>query len=366
MERNHVFDEFALSNRQNALTINSYSVDEPEDLGIDDSSGDWEVGDIWDPVFGNYPDMTNRFSVPQGLTEVGSVLTSTDLLLGIDFLTLFIRPLDFIEEAIWEWDRTSSPNDGTQVVVRKTKRIISTGHTVDLFHCHWEDTGQMFLVAAFNPSEGGSLVDLESALEISSAVYADIGELVVLEEPLETVRLGRVDVTADIAPIANMSALSKAIASATPKVRWGKNDFQGSGSRGGRTVEHWTKTQGKIMFYDKSAEAGISVPTARFEARIEKQARKKRGLVYVADLTAKNIREAFDFYIQPFLYPLATSVGLVATVEGFGPRITTEAIGALWCEEMGIPIQVNANRKVKHRQVIRSLGIVTTQDLIRI
>ena len=366
MERNHVFDEFALSNRQNELTSNLYSVDAPEALGIDDSSDDWEVGDIWDPMFGNYPDMTNRFPVPQGLTEVGSVLTSTDLLLGIDFLTLFIRPLDFIEEAIWEWDRISSPNDGTQVVVRKTKRIISTGHTVDLFHRHWLETGQMFLVATFNPSEGGSLVDLESAKEISRAVYDDIGELVVLDEPVETVRIGRIDVTADIAPVASMNALSRAISSATPKVRWGKKDTQSSGSRGGRTIEHWTKSQGKVMFYDKSAEAGLSLPTARFEVRIEKQARKKRGLVYVADLTTENIREAFHFYIQPFLYPLATSVGLVATVEGFGPRITTEAIGALWCEEMGIPIQVNANRKVKHRQVIKSLGIVTTQDLIRI
>jgi hypothetical protein len=296
------------------------------------------------------------------VADVGLLLQSEGLRLGIDKLVLYSEPLQL---CAWEFDTTSVIHGEVSQGAGLKYFPLPSGHDVRVSLRVSPEGVPFRMQTSFNPSQDRPLVALPDALALAEEVWAETAQLVEHAHPVADARIGRVDVAADFAPIEEMDAVFCALNMAAPKKHWTTQAIASTGTRGGATVKHSTKTAGEITAYDKSAQARLSVPTLRIEAKVFKTARKKLGLQYVRDLNDRSVRQAFDTLVEPFVAALVHRPLAAVAPQGVRHRKVVEAIGELRLRELGLEgvLPLSSERRRELREIIRHLGILKTEDL---
>lgn len=360
MDELREFPALDLSNRRNEIQRSPYffpARDHPKPiLTVEEAASEY--------ILTEFSDMTNSSDHPLSCDEIGRLLLSDDLKIGIDYLMLYLYPFLIRRNRILEWDEPPRLANDQQSMLWRTKRIIQTGHEVDVFMRQNIDHPDAFMSVSFNPSENSTLVSVSDSISLIETVLDDVAELVSLAGDLSEIRIGRVDVSADFSPVSDLELLRRVLTSAAPKPRWGKNEYLTSGGGGGWTVEHRTKYRGKVIAYNKSAKSRLPLPTVRFEARIDKGARGKYELRTIGDLKESALLQVLKDYVEPFAESLIQSGTVDDALAAFKPRIINEAIGALWCEENGFPVPVDRDRRALHRNVYKALSVSSISDLL--
>jgi hypothetical protein len=317
----------------------------------------------WAPLMTDYETAINTADHPLAAKEIGEILSSEHLQIGIDKLDFMTEPLYMHEQARWEFDTTTVRNDHQPGVEYRTSLILSGGQLIRLYCREPQENAPIFLSVTFNPSQNRSLATIDQALKIGEEAWDAISDLFVLPGTFHTARINRLDISADITPIADLRGVLNALNHVTPRPRWKRTNVESTGATGGITVSHSTKTFGAITVYDKSAQASLDTPTIRFEAKLYKGARKKFDLQHVHQINETSARKAFDHFVDPFRLALLRQLDLSAAINQFCERRTIEAIGFLCCSTNGIPLTPSRERTYLLRRIIKTLGVNSIDEL---
>ena len=317
----------------------------------------------WAPLMNDYETALNTADHPLSAREIGEVLSSEHLQLGIDRLDFMTEPWGLREGAEWEFDKTTRHNNQQPGYALETTRILSGGQSIRLWYRQPAENTAPLLIVRFNPSQGGPLVTVDQALEIGQEAWENVAELVIHSETFADATILNLDIAADFAPVDDLQGVLNTLVHVRPRPRWTKKHIDSAGKRGGISVTHSTSTVGAITVYDKSAESTLDTPTIRFETKISKRARAKFGLERIDKVTDDLIRSVFDQFAGPFRDGLLSQLDFDAAKELFGDRLTMEALGFKLAEDIGLPLAVSRERSYKIRRILKTLGINTIDDL---
>jgi len=310
-----------------------------------------------------YSDVTNLLSTSDSIREIGDLFQSDLFLIGVDKLALGMCPWGKKEEAIYEWDTKRLLNHHSPGFEFTKTFIAMSGHKVFVYLKENATDSSLYMKISFNPSENRRLVSIDDSVKIAESIIKETESLVFLPKGIGEVRIQTLHLTADFFPVNDLADVLRTIETAKPKKGWQHSTHRSSGKYGGVSVTHKTKTAGAIIAYDKSAQAGLSQPTLRIEAKVSKKARNKYGLIALSDLTEPRSRDAFVDLVSPFVNVLEARKPLGEDLS-FRPQTIAEAVGAMWLSQNNFSLAFNKSSTDRHRKVYRSLGITHTDDLL--
>jgi len=317
----------------------------------------------WAPLMNNYETALNTADHPLAAREIGEILSSEDLQLGIDRIDFMTQPWGLREGAEWEFDKTTRHNNHQPGYAMETTRILSGGQSIRLWYRQPADNTPPLLIVRSNPSQNRSLATIDQALEIGQEAWDNVGELVIHTGTFADAAILNIDIAADFSPVADLNGLLRTLNHVRPMPRWSKKHFKSVGPTGGITVEHFTKTTGAMTIYNKSAQASLDTPTIRFEAKVFKAARKRFGLQHIFEISEDAVRPAFDHLVSQFRQALQSQLALDPAIDHFGQRRLIEAIGYLYCTSNGVPLEVSRERRYLLHKILKDMGVTGLDDL---
>ncbi|MCD9624200.1 hypothetical protein [Rhabdothermincola salaria] len=307
-------------------------------------------------------DKTTQAISPVTFSDAQRLLQDPSLEIGIDKVEL-CAPITTVNITPYECDKftmhQSVATGGSWLLTKE----LSGGQTIRISAFFRGDATGGSITATFNPSQDGPLLGLDAAQPFLEEAFHEMMDVSAVAVPQEDVRIQRLDLAVDFSPIADMRMFFVAARAVKPRPQWHSVHYA-PGSRRGETIYHKAKTVGEVRIYDKSAQAGLSEPTVRFEASLKRRPLKKHGLDTLGNLSEARLRAAFDDLMTPF-YPGTTPIlGLNDLLEeGVKTRHLAEAIGARLLKECGLDPGYPDARVRQHRKIWNQLGLASTDEL---
>ncbi len=196
-----------------------------------------EADSVWARLINNYERAINTADHPLAGREIGQILSSEDLQLGIDKLDFQTHPWGLQPGAEWEFDKRTLRNDHRPGWEYHTSLILESEQVVNLYYRAPEDDTPGSLIVRFNPSQNSQLVTAAQALMIGQEAWDQIGQFVIHASAFIDASILRVDLAADVSPVDDMRRLMGTLNHVQPRPRWEKRSFSSTGKTGGETVD---------------------------------------------------------------------------------------------------------------------------------
>jgi hypothetical protein len=228
--------------------------------------------------------------------DIGKRLLCPDINIGIDKMKV-VFPVIGPKLPLDQWDSKS---------IRKMKYGASeTAHIhvpTDLhgecsigYNCH-PVKGRIGWVE-FNPSKmmhsDGHLADIGEAYECLDHVLTIATGYLNFYVEAESVSFHRLDVTVDLSPVIDLQRALYLARSARPYLRGKPELTLNQKTLELETVMFKTKRTGTVLFYDKSAEAGLDEPTLRIEVQVSRRELMKKGPRHLGEFSLDLLRPLF-------------------------------------------------------------------------
>jgi hypothetical protein len=198
---------------------------------------------------------------------------------------------------MYEWDHAGASQGITSTLQCRKTLELASGVPCRLFY-RGGVTSSPTAKVELNPSSNRPLVDLRQALNDLEEGYDHLLYLVETRTLLEDLRVNRVDVSMDIAPVKKpvliLEMLSKIYVPYQGNVATMKNGRMQSISIG-------NNSQGYMKIYNKGVQARRKTTTLRFEAQLQNEALVDGRIRTVSDLTLEKLGSAWMDKIQPVL-----------------------------------------------------------------
>ncbi len=326
----------------------------------------WTMNDTLEEIKGKYESRSS--SELLSCDQVGEQLSDPDLPLGIDRLSLsFLTSKVFANPPV-AWEETRAPK-GMYTKVKHSVSLDVLEGKVYLQVIHGF-TGRWVWVD-FNPSalklgkKSPQVLPVEEIWPVIERVIDTVSYFVDVSVPIEEMFVSRIDVTQSVWRVADMQRLL-AIVEECPFNHRVKS-VTTKHKRLIETVAMRTKKSGGFSVYDKTTQARLSVPVARFEVCARKRI-VKRHCRQLKNLDQAACRKIFDYYLGKTIkrlqeLPRLPIDDILADKKDAKALIEMLGIGAL--REMGhhYPVSKYAERN-KYRPLLQRFGAVSMGHLI--
>jgi len=228
--------------------------------------------------------------------DIGKRLLCPDINIGIDKMKV-VFPVSSPRLPLNQWDSKS---------IRKMKYGASeTAHIYVPTDLHsecsigynWNPVKGRIGWVEFNPSKvmnsDGHLADIGEAYECLDHVLNIATGYLNFHIDAEDVSFHRLDVTVDLGPVIDLQRALYLARSARPYLRGKPELTLNQKTLEVETVMFKTRRTGTVLFYDKSAEAGLDEPTLRVEVQVLRRELMKKGPRNLGEFSLDLLRPLF-------------------------------------------------------------------------
>jgi hypothetical protein len=231
--------------------------------------------------------------------DIGTILSSDELSLGIDKVKVFWFPKQHNEsEDLWRKATLDLVDN-----VKRGNSPLEVGYGTATLRFSSGNPG--LASVEFNPSTvlhyDRSLATLDEAIAALAQVLEVAAEYVAIPPQASDYGLSRIDLTVDFEPVSDMqhllhlASLSRPYRTTNPRIT--KSHLTSES----QSVSFTTKSSGKVIFYDKSAERREEGRRFRVEVTLDRKNLQRLGQSDLSSLTESALRTAAQHRLQHFV-----------------------------------------------------------------
>jgi hypothetical protein len=313
-------------------------------------------------TFNNNPEDT-----PLTHVEIGENLSDPLLELGVDKLKVWF-PLKRILAGSEDWASCKEERGGLRpnaVVGQQWMPLGYHGFSTGIS----TKNGQLGWVE-INPSkvanQDGKLVGITRSVELLLEALQQTRDLFEIRADLNEFNIHRLDLTVDLAPVADMQYLLDLATKASPFRAVAPSIRQHPRTGEKESVTHATRSTSCVICYDKSKKEKYKTPTFRIEVQAKRDDLREMGLASLADICEAKARNVFNKRAQPFI-DLCMSTAKTWIDEIITSKedrnILVYSAGYEYLEEKGRKLAMTPHQRRKYRKFQKKWPHRRIQDL---
>lgn len=231
--------------------------------------------------------------------DIGTILSSDYLFLGVDKLKVFWVPSDYNRSRdLW----SKATMDLVDQAIRGNARLaVGSGEATLKF----SSGNPMTASVEFNPSavlnSDRTLATLAEACSALQDVLSSVREYVMLPPKISDYGLSRIDLTVDFDPVSDMASLLKLAEVSRPYRSIAGLPRTNPYTDELESISFNTDSSGSVIFYNKSAERSENGRRFRVEVSLERVNLRRIGQLDLTVLDEEPLRKAFQKRITNFI-----------------------------------------------------------------